>query len=453
MPSTFFGIEIGARGLSAAQVGQDTVGHNIANANTPGYSAQSVNQLTSDPLAAQAGYNGIVSGQIGTGVSAASITRARDQFLDTQARGGLSDQGLNGSQNTALTQLEQALNEPSDNGINHALGVFFQNFNQLANSPEDQGVRATVIQGGQALANVFHTVQGSLDTQSQSLTSKVSADIKSLNDYATQIAALNVSIRQATAQNQTPNDLLDRRDLLIDKVASLANISVVPKTDGTVSISVGSSHLVIGTDAYSVTLNGLNAQGDLKSGELAGLAKSQTELASTQSHLDTLAGALTTQVNNAHQQGVGLDGSTGLAFFTGTDARTIGINQTLDADPSKLAAGASAAPGDATVAAQLAGLESQTLPTGPLAGTSLTGFYQNSVTSVGSAAAAAKSAAATSTLNAAQLTQQRDAVSGVSTDNETINLLKYQRAYEASARVVKTMDQMLGDLLNGLFAN
>ena len=165
---------------------------------------------------------------------------------------------------------ERLRRAPSDNGLGNALGSFFQSFNELNNNPEDLDIRTTVIQSGDALARVFQSVQQRLDVQSQQLTNKVGVDMNSLNSYGAQIAALNITIRQATAQDQQANDLMDKRDQLIDKLAALANISVINKPDGTANVSVGTSDLVVGVNAYSLSLTGpnsLTARGDLTGGE------------------------------------------------------------------------------------------------------------------------------------------------------------------------------------------
>lgn len=458
MPSTFFGIEIGRSALTASQVGQDVTGHNIANAGTDGYSVQTVSQEASDPLTTANGSSPQQPGLLGTGVEARTVTRARDQYLDAQVRGGLSDQASQNTQRDTLSQVEAAYGEPSDHGLNNALGTFFQNFNELVNNPEDAGVRATVVQGASALAGQFNDVQGRLSGTAQQVGNTITADVGTINAYGQQIAGLNVTIRQAQAQGQNANDLMDRRDVLLDNLAGIANINVVNKSDGTINVAIGTSDLVQGTDANTLALNGpnsLTARGDLTSGSLAGLVQTQTNIQGYQNNLNTLAASLQSQVNAVHSQGAGLDGTTGLAFFQstpGSEAATLAVNPALVADPRKLAAAAKPSgggvppPGDSTVAQQLAALESA-LGTN---GTTAQAFYQQSVSNVGGQSAAAKTAADSAAANVAQLQQQRASVSGVSTDTEMVNMLKYQRAYEAAAKVVKTMDDMIGTLITDL---
>lgn len=459
MGSTFSGISIGLSGLAAAQLGQDVTGHNIANAGTPGYSVQQADLQAMDPYTTADMSTQLHGGMLGTGVSVRAITRSRDQFLDQQVRYGLSDVGTQTSQKEALQKMESAFGEPSDHGLNANLGKLFQNFNELVNNPEDQGVRASVIQGGDALARVFQGVQDRLQGVGASLVSKQNAALDTLNSYGRQIAAINITIQQSGAGKQTANDLLDRRDLLLDKVASLANISIVNNSDGTINVAVGTSDLVTGVDSHQLALTGPNSlmgRGDLTGGEMGGVVKAQADLVGYQSDLDNLAQSLITTVNAVHQNGAGLDGSTGLAFFTGTDAATIAVNPALVASPAKLAAAAVPAsglppPGDASNATLLGAL--QNAPVATIGGATLQGFFQTRVSNLAGQTSASTTQADSSTANLNQLSNQRDGVTGVSTDTELANMLKYQRAYEASARVVKTMDEMIGTLITGLFGN
>ena len=465
MPGTFFGIEIGRTGLAAAQIGQDVTGQNIANAGTDGYSVQSVDQIATD-LVATDDHSAVPAGEaLGTGVAISRIGRARDQFLDTQVREATGNQNYQSTLQGALTQVGDAFGEPSDTGLNAALSAFFNGFHDLSNNPEDLGIRATTIQKGDALAQSFQGVQQRLTSLSTTLTQHVAADVQSLNDYGTQIAGLNVTIRQQSASGHPVNGLLDQRDLLLDKVSGLANISTTSNVDGTVNVSIGNQALVVGTDPYAVTQSSLTAHGDLKQGELAGLIQGQSEVGTYQGKLDTLAASLTTQVNAVHRSGAGLDGTTGLNFFTvtaGKEASTIAVNPVLESHPEQLAAAALPVPpassipppGDAANAVLLAGLGSKTdtTPGDALYNTTLQGFYQQTVSDAGGRAASATSASASAGATLTQLTQQRSSVTGVSTDSEMVNMLKYQRAYQASARVVQTMDDMVGTLINNLFS-
>ncbi len=459
MPSTFLGIDIGATGLAASQVGQNVTGNNITNANTPGYSVESVDLYANPSLSPPDSVDGsLPSGQVGTGVSVGSITRAGNQYLNNQVRAANADVGSQTAQNTALQQVEQAYGEPSNSGLNETLTQFYQSFNSVVSNPEDLGARATAVQNGVAVTNSLQSIHSQLTLTASDLSSQQNADLQTIASYATQIAQLNGTIRQSQVAGQQPNTLLDQRDQLLDKLSSLVNVTTQQNSDGTVNVAIGSSDLVVGVQTDAVTVAGLQSRGDLQGGDLAGVVQAQADVQSNITSVNGLAAALASQVNAVHSAGAGADGTTGLPFFTvtaGSEAASITVNSTLVSDPSKLAAaavpsgGGPPPPGDAGNAAALSALQSQSVTA--LSGTTTLGYYQNLVTTAGSQAATTKTALTSAQAGQTQSTQQRDSVTGVSTDQEMINMLQYQRAYQASARVVQTMDSMLNTLITGLF--
>lgn len=461
MPGTFFGLEIAKSGLDASQIAMDTVGHNIANAATPGYSEQRVNLATNDPYTVPDQADQIPVGMIGTGVHVASITRATDEFVNVQIRNAQSTLNSQAAQHDALSQVESSFGEPSDTGLSHSMGAFFTSVGDLTAHPDDLGIRATVLQAASAMTQSFQNIQQRLSGVAAQLTNKVTADMSALNSYGTQIAALNVTIRQATAQGVQSNDLKDQRDQLIESVSKLANISVNANSDGTMNVAVGTSDLVVGTDSFNLSVPSLNARGDLTGGELGGLGTAQSLVSGYQGNLDTLASQTIAQVNAIHSTGAGLDGSTGLALFTGTNATNISVNPVIMANPAKLAAaavpavGTTVAPGDSTNAVALGNLRNTIISgTGTAVdGSTLSSFYAGVIANVGANSAAAKTSADSSTSNLTQLTNQKASETGVSTDSEMVDMLKYQRAYQASARVVKTMDDMVGTLINDMLSS
>ena len=464
MPGTFFALNIGQSGLNAAQIGQEVTGQNIANASTPGYSVQSVDQSAADPYTLADRNTQILPGLIGSGVAVSSIQRASDQFLDTQVRDTNSSLQSQTAQSNALKQVDSAFGEPSDTGLNAALTSFFNSFQDVANTPENLGVRSAAVQQGVALANTFQTVQAGLTSAATSVSGQTAADIQSVNTDSAQIAALNLSIKASTRSGQSPNDLLDQRGVLLDKLSGLANITVQNNSDGTVNVSVGSTALVTGTDSSSVSLSGLTASGDLKSGELSGLSKAQTQIAAYQSQLNSAAASVVSQVNAAQANGLDLNGNAGTPLFTaiaGNEAATIAVNPDLEANPSHLAAASAPVPpatfgaGDGSNAQAIANLLTRTVTAAgdPVNGQSIQSYYQATVSDAGSRAATALSSAGTAQASYTQLTTQRSSETGVSTDNELTNLLKYQRAYQASAQFIQISDGLVGTLITNLFSS
>ena len=462
MPGTFFGIEIGQRALSAFQIGEDVVGQNIANANTAGYSRQSAQLQTTDPYGLPDQSGTYQPATLGSGVTVRAITRARDQFIDAQTRAALGSHGQLSTQSGALSQIEAAFGEPSSTGLNETLGRFYQGFSDLANNPEDEGVRAAAVQNGATLAHVFQDTAAQLSAQTVNLSDRVANDVNTVNAYGQQIAALNITIRNSIVSGQQPNDLLDQRDRLLDKLSGIAGASVTNLPDGTVNVAIGTSDLVQGIHSNTLSLSGpsgLSARGDLQSGELAGLTAAQTALADAQTNLNALAGSVAAQVNTVHSAGAGLDGTTGLNFFTvtaGAEASSISVNPALLADPKKLAAAALPAgggvppPGDSTTAEALAALQNAGVSTPPLSGQTAQGFYQAFVSNLAGQTSGANASLANASATLTQLSGQRDNVSGVSTDSEMIDMMKYQRGYQAAARVISTANDMIGTIINDL---
>src|SRR5579862_4867774 len=208
---TFLGFDIGASALTAAQVGEEVTGNNIANANTPGYTDESVSLLATPPLSIPSIQSNVHAGQIGTGVLAQSVLRSSDQFLDAQVVSATSQNGEQSGLSTWLNNIQGAFNEPSSNGINQALTQFYSNFTQLQSNPSDTAVRSSVIAGGATLAQVFQSTMSNLTQAGQQLGSQLNTDMTTINSDGQQIAALNVEIRQSVAQNQQPNELEDQR--------------------------------------------------------------------------------------------------------------------------------------------------------------------------------------------------------------------------------------------------
>lgn len=461
MPSTFLGLSIGASALNANMVAENVVGQNIANANTPGYSVETANMVTSSPYTPADGTTILQPGMIGTGVTVGSITRATDAYTTAQLYNAQSDQSYSTAQQNALNQVQDAFNEPSSNGLSNAMDTFFESFQNIANNPSDPGVAAATIQDGVALTSVFNNLSQQFSETASGLSTQLNSDMTTLNNDASQIATLNVSISQSLAQGQQPNDLMDQRDSLINSISSLANVNVTTQPNGMVNISAGNTNLVLGTDAYTATTTSLQANNGLSSGEIAGLLQSQTQVAGYQSNLDNLAKQVVTAVNQVQYSGSDAYGNTGSSgtnpaspFFTttGTTAGTITVNPALINDPNLLAVSAAGTPGTPPAAGDVSNASNftsiQSTPIAALDNMSPDDYYQNMVSSVGSAAAAATTEVNNTTASVTQLTQQQDSVTGVSTDDEMTEMMQYQEAYQAAARFVTTSDDLLTDLMS-----
>ena len=450
-------LNTGVTGLMAQQTAMDTASHNIANASTDGYSRQEVDfQAIPPPITALAGQN------IGLGVDSTTIFRQRNLLLDGQYRETNALDQQYTAQSTALQQLQATINEPSDTGIQAQLTKFFNDFTDLSAQPESTAARAAAIQQGQTLATSVNRLGSVLSQQRADLDTSVGNLVGQVNSDATQVATLNAQIRVALVSGGQPNDLMDQRDLLLDKLAGLAGTTSAAQPDGSVTVSLGGQTLVAGNVANALTTVPDPANNNLQkvewqatstaatiaSGQIAGtITARDTNLTGMMTSLDNLASNLITAVNAAHSVGFGLDNSTGLPFFTGNSATTIGVNATLVANPQSLATSdTSGQPGNPNAATAIANVQNTLLMSGGTA--SLGGYFNTTVATLGISAQQAQGLQQNQDTLVKQIDGQRQSVSGVSLDEEMTNLEKAQHAYQAAAQVVQISDSMLDTLIN-----
>lgn len=253
MRSTFHSIETAKRSLFTQTAALGTTGHNIANANTEGYSRQRVNMNASRPIEAYGMNRSVAPGQLGTGVEYGSITRIRESFLDGQYRGESSAYGNWNIQTDSLDKLQGIFNEPSDTGIRKVLDNFWNSWSDLSKDPENVTARRIVKENATALTDALNYMSRQLSNLSQDLTTNVSVKANEAQSYLTTIADLNGAIVRIEGLGDNANDLRDQRDLLTDKLSRIMNISV-QDTDQGYTIMMGAQTLVQG-DQVEVEVN------------------------------------------------------------------------------------------------------------------------------------------------------------------------------------------------------
>ncbi|ETT49970.1 flagellar hook-associated protein flgk [Paenibacillus sp. FSL R7-269] len=298
MTSTFHSIETARRSLFTQTAALNTTGHNIANANTEGYTRQRVNMTASIPIEAYGLNKSTVPGQLGTGVEFGSIDRIRETFLDTQYRGENSALGSWTIQSDTLDKLESIFQEPSDTGISTVLDNFWKSWSDLSKNPEDSTSRKIVVQTAQAMTDALNYMSRQLSNLDTDLASNVAVKGTEIQGYLTSIADLNSSIFKIESMGDKANDLRDQRDLLTDKLSKIANVTVVDSEYG-YNISLGSQQLVQGlavtATVDSAFLNTAFASGDLKTGEVHGMiTSSQKYVADYKKQLDNIANTIAT---------------------------------------------------------------------------------------------------------------------------------------------------------------
>jgi flagellar hook-associated protein 1 FlgK len=440
--STFLGLETTLRGILAQQAALDVTGHNIANANTVGYSRQQAVLTPTDAYTVPAVSRPPQAGQLGTGVDVTAYQRVRDDFIDIQLRAQTMRQGSADAMKDGLTQVEGAFNEPSDTGLNALLGKYWSAWSDVSNAPEDLATRQSLAQTASSLADGFNSLSSQLATMQSQTAQNVTSTIGQVNSYAAQVAQLNAAIAHATQSGDQPNDLLDKRDVLLDNLSQLGNVSITPGTLGSVDVTLGGAAIVTGSTAATIAESDMTS---LTSGKLSGLITLRdTTIPGYQSELDTIASTLVSSTNAQSALGFDLSGNPGGAFFTGTSAATIAVNPALVANPNLIAASGNGQPGNAANALAMTDMRTQ----GVVAGASIDDAYSQLVTRVGSDTQQAMNTSDNAGALVGSLQDKRQSVSGVSLDEEMTNLMRYQRGYQASSRALTAMDEMIDQLIS-----
>ncbi len=437
--STFFGLHTALSGILAQQRALDVTAHNIANANTVGYSRQEA-VLTAAPAYT---YPSIGSagqpGQIGSGVDVEQYRRIHDAFVDVQLRAQTMRRGYYDATSDGLDQVQTVLAEPSDDGLSTLLSKYWNAWHDVANAPEDGATRQALVQAASSLADGLRSLSSQLDTIQAQTASNATLVLDNVNSIGRQLLELNVQIANSTGAGDRPNDLLDRRDVLLDRLAELGNVSVTQGALDAVDVTFAGAVLVSGTSSSATLAE--TALTSLTSGKLAGLvALRDTTLPGYRAHLDQIASAIVTKTNALHATGFDLADAAGGAFFAaaGTTAATIAVDPAVIASPLRIAAAVAAGrPGDASVALSIGALRDD-----PAIGVA----YRQLVTRLGAEAQEAQRTLSNASLLVDSLLDRRESISGVSLDEEMTNLLRFQRGYQASARALSAMDEMI-DLL------
>ncbi|GEA14914.1 flagellar hook-associated protein 1 [Moorella sp. E308F] len=469
MPGTFFGFNTALRGMQAQQRGIYTTAHNIANANTEGYTRQRVvlATLPAYPVPSM-NHPGGQGWQIGTGVDSQETRRMRDEFLDTQIRRETGTLGQWEQIQDVLEQVEIVFNEPSDTGLSTLMSQFWAAWQELSKYAESSPVRTTVVETANALAEAFNHSAAQLETIKNDIDQTIELKVKEINSLAQQIADLNGQIKNIVTVGDQPNDLLDQRDLLLDRLGKMIDFTVTTSSNGTITITLGGGGNLVEEVDGSTTIHKLQSSGSdvswveedtqppltISNGELFGLQKVKSEVETYLTNLDTLAGELATAVNNEHKKGVDLSGTGGEDFFVAEDggsitAANIQVNPNIQADVTKIAAAtAGGGPGDGSIALAIAQLQHKLIPS--LSNATFDDYYKNFTAKLGVDAHEAVRMTTNQGVLVDQLTNRKESISGVSLDEEMANMIQYQRAYEAAARMITTLDAMLDKIINGM---
>jgi len=437
---------IGVQALEASQGALAATSNNISNANTPGYTREIVdfseNQMNDTGNAVSGG-----------GVSLDNLQSVRDELLNLQIQNQTS---LQSSVNTQYSNLQQIQSYFTNSGtdIASALTAFSTSLTQLSATPSDSAVQQNVIVSGQSLAQAFNTTAQGLSSVQSEADGQVTQTVAQINSLTAQIAQLNGQVSQLAAAGKDGGTVQDQRDELVQQLSTLTGISVT-QSDGGETITTGNgTPLVMGSQSFSLQTttgsdgmqhvldsNGNDITSSIQGGQLGGAIQIRDqEIPGLLSQLNTLASQFATAFNAAQAQGYDSNGNAGQDFFTipsGTAGAAAGISVAIT-DPSLIAVSSDGSAGSNGNVANLSAALTTALPSGQTAA----GAYAKMVFQVGSDTANASTQSTAIGQNLLQLTNQQGSISGVSIDEETTNLIRFQTAYEAAARIVSTIQAL-----------
>jgi flagellar hook-associated protein 1 FlgK len=451
-------MEIGKNGLTIYRVASEVTSENIANVNTPGYSRQRVILETAPPTTA----NGF---PLGSGVKISTVERYYDGLLQQQMVNAQTTQGYDTTKSDVLQQIEPAFNEISNDGIGTAISKFFGAWQDMTVNPSGTAERQSVITNAQILADNFHTISTTLSDTISMQNSSLVPMVDSINATLNDIAQLNGQIKTTELVAGNANETRDRRDQLIRDISQKIGITFTENSDGTTDIRFadGGAALVTGSTAGAFSLDRTNPNSFVVQltpvgGALATVTPTKGELGATLAlrdtiipgylaQVDALATTITTQVNAQHTAGFDLNGNPGIALLdpAATNAATFGLNPAI-VNTTQIAASSNALlTGDNGNARLITQIHNQKLMTG---GTlTFNGFVDGLVSKIGLDVMSSKTTVSQDEAFSKQLTSLRESNSGVSLDEELTNLIKYQRSYQASAKLITTATEMLDTVI------
>jgi flagellar hook-associated protein 1 FlgK len=438
--------------LDAQETGLAVTNNNIANVNTPGYSRQTINLAEAAPI-----NEGSIS--LGSGVNLVGIQSVQNELLTLQIQQQTSQQSSADAQVSALTQL-QTLFPSSGTSLASSLSGFFTSLSALSSNPLDAGNRQTVITNAQTVVQQFNSIAAGLSGPIAGLNTQVKTDVAQINQLAAQAATLNQQIVQQNGTGQGSGTLTDELNQVENQLAGLTNISVTHGPTGD-SITTGNgTALVLGSQSYALQTStgaggnlqvldnsGTNITAAISGGDLGGTIQVRdTDIPALQTQLDTLANQFGTAFNAAQAQGFNQNGTAGTALFTVPTAvaGSAAAIKLATTDPTAIAASSDGSAGSNGNVANLTALQTSNLP----AGQSATTLSANLVYQIGNLTSSATAQSTALGLSLSSLNAQQTSASGVSIDEESANLIRYQQAYEAAAKVVTTISSLFDITIN-----
>ncbi len=464
-------MDVGKRSMMNSQSALQTVSHNVANKNTEGYSRQRVELQSAEPT-------GQGKMRMGNGAKASGVTRVNNQFLEKQVEKEGNVLGKKQSTSEMLTRVEQVFNEQMNKGLNKFMGEFFNSYREMSNSPENLALRNLVTESADFMTKDFQRIDAQLGKIQDEADFQIAAEVSEINGITREIAQLNDKIQMVELNALEANDERDRRDLLVKQLSEKVNIRYGESDDGIMTITAGNTGVLVsgsqqrdmfvaasaaregkkdGTvDVYykpNDNSGAVNLTEQLTGGRLGGLLEIRDNFINkTLNNMDEMAYTMAAEVNKIHHQGYDRYNNKGKDFFTiegGQEgaAAKIKVSDLIKQNAGFVVAAAQPfSPADNRIANMISSLQYEQ----PLAGGESTfdDFYANIVGNVGISANRANSEFDSQKGIVDQLKNIRESISGVSLDEETAKMIEFQKSFDASARLIRTADEMMDTVLN-----
>jgi flagellar hook-associated protein 1 FlgK len=478
MSGLFGTLNVANKGMQAAQTAFHTIGHNISNAETEGFSRQRV-ELQADLAYTLGGV-----GQLGTGVKMSGILRVVDDYVTRQIRGENGTFNKFTAKSEVLEQMEIIFNEPSDTSLNFNLGEMFDAWTELSKNPEIPTAKSIVVEKSKTMTDTLNHIANQLESLKDDTTELIEMNAKDFNSIVESLDTLNKQIFNISIKGQVPNDLMDQRDLLLKNLSSITNFSTSFDGYGRVSIKAEAGAPAAETEVLSfdgstknlLTVN--DSDGNVvvqlggnelasKSGQIAGYKEALVEINEQIDELNEFAVTMAKAINYVHREGMGEGFENN--FFTDNDggeaitAANIKVNQVLQDDNSKVNVGATSASleGDGSRALAIARVRNIKLSSGMTyefeAGTlnlvgdpngnTIESTYKGIATNIGISKQQSDNMVSNQEVLLNQLVMRRESTSGVNIDEEVSNIIKFQKTYDANARVIQVLSEMLDTLI------
>ncbi len=448
MPGINGSLEMARRALMTQQSALGVTGENIANINTPGYARRRANVAPGPTLTTP-------EGTYGSGVMIKDIISIRDPFVERQIRRAMGDAGRYDESDRQLQMIEGMIDGMGATGLTTSLDRFWNSWHDLASDPTSRGARSAVREAGVGLTNRFQALNANLANQENEINNLIIVKIDRVNALTTQLAQLNGEM----VNKGGAGEIDDGRAGVLDELAKLTGATYSQSNDGSISLLINGVSMVEGRQSRRLTFE-QNSHGRpqiqpltvggaiprIAAGEIAGLySVLDSDLGSLRTNLDRIAVVVASEVNRIHSSGVDANGETSRAFFAEniTGMGNFNVSQRILDNTNKIAAESEVGSGDNRIALALAELQNEPLIEGETIGEA----FRTVVIELGASIQENKLMSEAAAGSLSQMESYRESTSGVSIDEEMSNLLRYENAYNAAAKLTQVLSKMMDTIL------